>query len=249
MAEAAAGESHHSPLAQFMIHKIIPFEVGGVDVSYTNSALAMTAAVVLVSVFLVFGMRRGALVPGRWQLLAEMGYEFVANMIRENVGQEGRRYFPFIFTLFVFILLGNMLGLIPYGFTFTSHIIVTFAMAFVVFIGVTVLGLARHGLHFFSFFVPPGVPIAMWPLLIPIEVISYLSRPISLSVRLFANMLAGHTLLKVIGGFVAALGIFGIAPLALLVALIGLELVIAFLQAYVFAILTCLYINDAIHLH
>jgi F-type H+-transporting ATPase subunit a len=239
----------HSPLEQFEIHRLIPIEVGGVDISFNNSALFMVATLAIGSAFLVLGMRRRAVVPGRVQSLAEMTYEFVASLIRDTIGSEGRRYFPLIFTLFVFILLGNMLGLLPYGFTFTSHIIVTFALAFVIFIGVTILGLARHGLHFFSFFVPPGVPIAMWPLLIPIEIISYLSRPISLSVRLFANMLAGHTLLKVIGGFVAALGIFGIAPLALLVALTGLELVIAFLQAYVFAILTCLYINDAIHLH
>jgi F-type H+-transporting ATPase subunit a len=240
----------HSPLEQFEIHRLIPIEVGGVDIAFSNSALFMVASLAVGSAFLVLGMRRRAVVPGRIQSLAEMTYEFIGGLIRDTIGGgEGRRYFPFIFTLFVFILLGNMLGLVPYGFTFTSHIIVTFALALVVFVGVTILGLVRHGLHFFSFFVPPGVPVAMWPLLIPIEVISYLSRPISLSVRLFANMMAGHTLLKVIAGFVAALGIFGIAPLALLVALTGLELVIAFLQAYVFAILTCLYINDAIHLH
>ncbi len=149
----------------------------------------------------------------------------------------------------MFILIGNLFGMLPYAFTFTSHIIVTLAMAMVVFVGVTILGFAKHGIHFFSFFVPPGAPLAMWPLLIPIEVISYLSRPISLSVRLFANMLAGHTLLKVIAGFIAVLGVAGIAPLALVVALTGLEILIAFLQAYVFAILTCLYINDALHLH
>jgi F-type H+-transporting ATPase subunit a len=239
----------HSPLEQFEIHRLIPIEIGGVDVSFNNSALFMVATLALGSAFLVLGMRRQAVVPGRIQSLAEMTYEFVAGLIRDTIGGEGRRYFPLIFTLFVFILFGNVLGLLPYGFTFTSHIVVTFALAIVIFIGVTILGFARHGLHFFSFFVPPGVPWAMWFLLVPIEIISYLSRPISLSVRLFANMLAGHTLLKVIGGFVAALGIFGIAPLALLVALTGLELVIAFLQAYVFAILTCLYINDAIHLH
>jgi F-type H+-transporting ATPase subunit a len=239
----------HSPLEQFEIHRLVPLEIGGVDVSFTNSALFMVASLAIGSAYLLLGMRRRAVVPGRLQSLAELTYEFVGGLIRDTIGSEGRRYFPFIFSLFVFILLGNVLGLLPYGFTFTSHIIVTFAMALVVFVGVTILGLAKHGMHFFSFFVPPGVPVAMWPLLIPIEIISYLSRPISLSVRLFANMLAGHTLLKVIAGFVAALGIFGIAPLALLVALTGLELVIAFLQAYVFAILTCLYINDAIHLH
>lgn len=203
----------------------------------------------LVSAFMILGMRRSAIVPGRWQCAAELAYEFVAGLLRDTVGQEGRKYFPFVFTLFMFILCGNLLGMVPYSFTFTSHIIVTFALAFVIFIGVTVLGFAKHGMHFFSFFVPPGTPLPMYPLLIPIEVISYLSRPISLSVRLFANMLAGHTLLKVIAGFVAALGFFGVLPLAFVVALTGLEILIAFLQAYVFTILTCLYINDALHLH
>ena len=162
--------------------------------------------------------------PGRLQSIAEMSYEFVAGLISDTVGAEGKRYFPFVFTLFMFVLRGNLLGMIPYSFTFPSHIIVTFAMAAVVFIGVTILGLVKHKMHFFSFFVPPGVPVAMWPLLIPIEIISYLSRPISLSVRLFANMLAGHTLLKVIGGFVFGLGaitfgVGGLLPLALMVAL------------------------------
>jgi F-type H+-transporting ATPase subunit a len=198
---------------------------------------------------MVFGTRRGQLVPGRLQSISELSYEFVANLIRDTVGNEGRRYFPLLFTLFMFILFGNLLGMVPYSFTFTSQIIVTFTMAIVVFAGVTALGFVRHGVHFFSFFVPPGAPIWMWPLLIPIEVISYLSRPISLSVRLFANMLAGHTLLKVIAGFVALMGVFGVLPLALVVALTGLEILIAFLQAYVFTILTCLYINDALHLH
>jgi len=247
MAEAGA----HSPLEQFEIKSIFPAgghgEIG--TLTFTNSSLTMVAALVLISAFLILGMRRGALVPGRMQSLAEMSYEFIAGLISDTVGAEGRRYFPIIFTLFMFILFGNLLGMLPYSFTFTSHIIVTFALALIVFIGVTVLAVAKHGLHFFSFFVPPGAPLAMWPLLIPIEVISYLSRPISLSVRLFANMLAGHTLLKVIAGFIGLLGVFGILPFALVVALTGLEILIAFLQAYVFAILTCLYINDALHLH
>ena len=169
--------------------------------------------------------------------------------MKDTVGTEGRKYFPFVFTIFMFVLIGNMVGMIPYSFTFTSHIIVTFALAAIVFIGVTVLGFVKHGLRFFSFFVIPGLPWYMLPLLIPIEVISYLSRPISLSVRLFANMLAGHTLLKVFAGFVVSLGFAGFLPLAFIVALTGLEILIAFLQAYVFAILTCLYINDALHLH
>jgi F-type H+-transporting ATPase subunit a len=243
-----------SPLEQFKIKPLIDIQAGSLDLSYTNSSLFMTIALVLGSSILILGMSRAAIVPGRMQSVAELMYEFVANLIRDTIGSEGRKYFPFVFSLFVFILLGNMLGMIPYAFTFTSHIIVTIMLALVVFIGVTILGFAKHGLHFFSFFVPPGVPGPMLLLLVPIEVISYLSRPISLSVRLFANMLAGHTLIKVIAGFVfglgaVTLGIGGILPLALVTALTALELLIAFLQAYVFAILTCLYINDALHLH
>ena len=240
----------HSPLEQFTIKPLLePIKIGGYDVSFTNSSLFMVLTIILATVFLAGGMRRRAMVPGRWQSMAELSYEFIANMVRDNVGSEGRRFFPFVFTLFMFILFGNMLGMLPYGFTFTSHIIVTFTLAMVVFVGVTVLGFVKHGIGFVKFFAPSGVPIFIMPLLIPIEIISYLSRPISLSVRLFANMLAGHTLLKVFGGFVIALGVAGVVPFAFLVALMGLELLIAFLQAYVFAILTCLYINDALHLH
>ena len=237
------------PLEQFEVHTIAPLKIGGVDVSFTNSSLYMIVAVAAVSIFVLLGTRHRALVPGRWQTTVELSYDFIAGIIRETIGAQGRRYFPLIFTLFMFILFSNMLGMVPYSFTVTSQIIVTFAMSAIVFIGVTILGFAKHGFRFFSFFVPPGAPIAMWPLLIPIEIISYLSRPISLSVRLFANMLAGHTLLKVIAGFIYSLSFFGILPLALVVALTGLEILIAFLQAYVFAILTCLYINDALHLH
>jgi F-type H+-transporting ATPase subunit a len=240
----------HSPLAQFEIKTLVPLQLGDANVSFTNSALFMALAIILVTLFMVLGMRKQALVPGRWQSMAEMSYEFVGNLLRDTVGSEGRRYFPFIFTLFMFILFGNMLGMVPYSFTFTSHIIVTFAMAIVVFIGVTILGFVKHGLHFLTFFVPPGVSVVLWPLMIPIEFISYLSRPISLSVRLFANLTAGHTMLKVFAGFVVSLGIVGgVLPFAFVVALTGLELLIAFLQAYVFTILTCFYINDALHLH
>ena len=244
-----AADGGHSPLEQFVIKPIVPVEIGGVDVSFTNSALFMTIAVVVATVFLVLGMRRSDIVPGRWQAAVELSYDFIAGLLRDTVGAEGRKYFPIIFTLFMFVLLGNLLGMVPYSFTFTSHIVVTFAMAIMIFIGVTILGFVRHGMHFFSFFAPPGTPVVMLPLLVPIEIISYLSRPISLSVRLFANMLAGHTLIKVIAGFIALLGVAGVLPFALVVALTGLEILIAFLQAYVFAILTCLYINDAIHLH
>ena len=240
----------HSPLAQFEIKTLVPLKMGEIDVSFTNSSTFMVLTVLTVSIFLLFGMRRAALVPGRWQSMAELSYVFIANLVRDTVGAEGRTYFPFIFTIFMFVLFGNLWGMIPYSFTFTSHIIVTFAMALVIFVGVTLIAIAKHKLHFLTFFMPPGVPMYMAPLLIPIEIISYLSRPISLSVRLFANMLAGHTLLKVFAGFVISLGIAaGWLPLVFIVALTGLEIVIAFLQAFVFAILTCLYLNDALHLH
>jgi F-type H+-transporting ATPase subunit a len=210
----------------------------------------MVLTVAAISLFLTLGMRRRSLVPGRWQSLAEISYEFIAGMIRDNVGSEGSKYFPFVFSLFMFILFANLIGLIPYAFTFTSHIAVTFAMALVVFLGVTVIAIARHGLHFFSFFLPTGVPMVMAPVLVPIEVLSYLSRPISLSIRLFANMMAGHTMMKVFAGFIIPLGILGgWAPLTVDVALTAFEFLVAFLQAYVFTVLTCLYLNDAIHLH
>ena len=239
----------HSPLAQFEIKQLIPMQIGDLDASFTNSSLFMVLTVLGVSAFLVLGMRKNAHIPGRWQSMAELSYMFIANLMKDTVGNEGRAYFPFIFTVFMFVLFGNLLGMMPYSFTFTSHIVVTFTMALFVFIGVPIIALVKHKMHFFTFFMPPGVPMYMAPLLIPIEIISYLSRPISLSVRLFANMLAGHTLLKVFAGFVISLGLAGIAPLVFVVALTGLEFVIAFLQAYVFAILTCLYLNDALHLH
>jgi F-type H+-transporting ATPase subunit a len=242
----AAGQS---PLSQFEIKRWVPIEIGDVDVSLTNSAAFMVLTVVAIGVFLILGMRRPAIVPGRWQSMVELSYVFIANLVKDTVGTEGRPYFPFIFTVFMFVLVGNLIGMVPYGFTFTSHIIVTLTMAMVVFLGVTVIALIKHKIHFFTFFMPPGVPLIMAPLLVPIEIISYLSRPMSLSVRLFANMLAGHTLLKVFAGFVVSLGLFGVFPLAFVVVLTGLEIVIAFLQAFVFTILTCLYLNDALHLH
>ncbi|MDP7101384.1 MAG: F0F1 ATP synthase subunit A, partial [Rhodospirillales bacterium] len=194
-------------------------------------------------------VRPRAGIPGRWQLLAELCYQFIAKMVNDNIGKEGHPYFPFIFTIFVFVLFGNFIGMLPYSFTFTSHIAVTLTMALVIFSLVTVIAFIKHGFHFFSFFLPAGVPIVLSPLMIAIEVISYFTRPLSLSIRLFANMMAGHTLLKVVGGFVVPLGIFGVVPVAGLVAVTGLEFLIAFLQAYIFTILTCIYINDAINLH
>ncbi len=240
----------HSPMEQFEIKRLLDFHIGSLDASYTNSALWMSIAVALAFFVFVIGAQKKALVPGRLQSIGELGYDFIAGMVRDNVGNAGKKYFPFVLTLFVFILFCNLLGLVPYAFTPTSHIIVTFAMAAVVFVGVTIIGFARHGVHFLSLFVPKGVPFVLLLLLVPIEIISYFIRPFSLSIRLFANMLAGHTMLKVFGGFVVMLGVLaGWAPLAFLVAFTGLELLIAFLQAYVFAILTCLYLNDSIHLH
>ncbi len=239
-----------NPLAQFEVKTLIPIHLGDVNASLTNSGFFMVVTVAAVSLFVILGMRNRALVPGRWQSMTELSYEFIAGMVRDNVGSEGRKYFPFIFSLFMFILFANLIGLIPYSFTFTSHIVVTFAMALVIFLSVTVIAIARHGLHFFSFFLPTGVPLIMAPLLVPIEILSYLSRPISMSIRLFANMMAGHTMMKVFAGFIIPLGILGgWAPLAIDVALTVFELLVAFLQAYVFTILTCLYLNDAIKLH
>jgi F-type H+-transporting ATPase subunit a len=237
------------PLEQFEIKTLVPIHVGGVDASFTNPSLFMVIAITAVTLFLTVGMRKRELVPGRWQSMSEMMYQFVASMVRENVGHEGRAYFPFIFTLFMFILFANLIGLIPTFFTVTSQIIVTFALAAVVFLGVTIIALAKHGFKFFSYFVPQGTPLVMMPLLVPIEVISYLARPVTLSLRLFANMMAGHTMLKVFAGFVVLLGVFGVAPMVVIVALYGLELLVALLQAYVFAILTSLYLHDALHLH
>jgi F-type H+-transporting ATPase subunit a len=241
----------HSPLAQFEIKPIGgPIHIGGLDVSFTNSALWMVIAVAAITVFMVLGTRKQAIVPGRWQSLCEGMYDFISNMLRDNVGNEGRAYFPFVFSLFMFILFANVLGLLPGAFTVTSHIIVTFGMAAFIFLMVTIIGIVRHGLHFFTYFAPQGAPMWLMPLMIPIEIISYLIRPMTLSIRLFANMVAGHVMLAVIGSFAFALGIWaGWVPIAAVTALFGLELMIACLQAYVFAILTCIYLHDAIHLH
>ncbi|HEC91030.1 MAG TPA: F0F1 ATP synthase subunit A [Alphaproteobacteria bacterium] len=238
------------PLEQFNINTLVPIKLGSVDASLTNSGLYMILTVIAVTLFLTLSIRRRGMVPGRWQSLAELSYEFIAGMLRDNVGPEGRVYFPFVFSLFMFILFANLIGLVPYSFTTTSHIIVTFAMAIFVFGGVTTIGLIRHKLRFFTYFMPPGVPVVMAPILIPIEIVSYLSRPVSLSIRLFANMMAGHTMLMVFAAFVIPLGfIGGWAPLTVNVALTGFEFLVAVLQAYVFTVLTCIYLHDAIHLH
>lgn len=237
------------PLQQFRIERLVEIDVAGIDVSFTNSSLWMVIAVIVATLFLTMTMRARGTIPTRGQMLAEMLYGAVANMVRDNVGSGGQPYFPFIFTLFIFVLFGNLLGMIPGSFTFTSHIAVTFAMATIIFVAVTIIGIAKHGFKFCSLFFPHGAPLWTAVILIPIELVSYLSRPISLSVRLFANMTVGHVILKVIGGFVVALGVFGIIPLAGLVAITALEFMIAVIQAYVFAILSCIYLHDALHLH
>ena len=241
----------HSPLAQFQIHPLGgPIHIGGLDVSFTNSSLWMVIVVAAVTAFMLLGTRKQAIVPGRWQSLCEGMYDFVSNMLKDNVGNEGRRFFPFVFTLFMFILFANVLGLLPGAFTVTSHIIVTFGMAAFIFLMVTIVGLVRHGFRFFTYFAPEGAPMWLMPVMIPIEIISYLIRPMTLSIRLFANMVAGHVMLAVIGGFAFALGVWaGWLPVAVVTLLFGLELLIACLQAYVFTVLTCIYLHDAIHLH
>jgi F-type H+-transporting ATPase subunit a len=241
------------PIHQFDIHRIIPINFGGWDVSFTNASAFMLLAVLLTVGFFMVATRERSLVPSRLQSMAEVSYEFIAGMLRDTIGREGMRFFPFVFTLFMFIFFCNMLGMIPGAFTVTSHIVVTAALAGVVFLTVLVVGFAKNGLHFFKLFVPSGVPIYILPLVTMIEIISFLSRPVSHSVRLFANMLAGHITLKVFGGFVVMLlgaGSFAaLAPLPLLaaVALTALEFLVAFLQAYVFTMLTCMYLNDALH--
>ncbi len=239
-----------NPMLQFEIKRLIKLDLFGLDASFTNSSLFMVIAVFLITLLTIWGMRGRALVPTRMQSVAELSYEFVANMVRDNVGSAGQKYFPFVFSLFMFVLFTNMLGMVPYSFTVTSQIIVTFALAALVFIGVTIIGFAKHGLGFLKFLVPSGAPAVLLPMLVVVEAISYLTRPLSLSVRLFANMMAGHAMLKVFGAFVVGLGFLGgWAPLAFMVAFTGLEILVAFLQAYVFAILTCIYLNDALHMH
>jgi F-type H+-transporting ATPase subunit a len=244
------------PIHQFQIIDLFPIaKVGNTEIAFTNSAAFMMLAVVGITAFLVAATAKRGLVPSRLQSAAELSYEFVASTVRGTAGAEGMKFFPFVFTLFMFILTLNMIGLIPYTFTVTSHIIVTAALAVTVFMTVLGYGLWRHGLHFFNLFVPKGVPIYILPLIVFIEILSFLSRPISHSVRLFANMLAGHITLKVFAGFIVLMGgamgmvgwAGGVLPFAMIVILFALETLVAFLQAYVFAILTCIYLNDAIH--
>jgi len=240
-----------NPMHQFEVYRIGPeINLGSINLSYTNASFFMTLSAITILFLLFLGTKKKLLIPSKIQLITEISYTFIAKMINDTAGSSAKAFFPFIFTLFMFVLFCNMIGMLPYSFTVTSHIIVTFMLAAIVFVGVTIIGFIKHGIKYLELFVPKGVPIALLPLIIVIEIISYLSRPVSLSVRLFANMMAGHTMLKVFGGFIISLGLLGgWLPLSFTVALIGLEILVAFLQAYVFAILTCIYLNDALNLH
>jgi len=239
-----------NPMHQFEVYRIGPeIYLGAVNLSFTNASLFMAISAITILFLLFLGTKKKLLIPSKTQFITEMSYMFIAKMINDTAGSSAKQFFPFIFTLFMFVLFCNMIGMLPYSFTVTSHIIVTFMLAAIVFIGVTIIGFIKHGIKYLELFVPKGVPIILLPLIIVIEIISYLSRPVSLSVRLFANMMAGHTMLKVFGGFVISLGLLGgWLPLSFSVALTGLEILVAFLQAYVFAILTCIYLNDALNL-
>ena len=244
------------PIKQFVVEPLIPFQMGGVDLSFTNSSLWMVIGALASVTLLSLATRKKALVPGRLQVTAEILYEFIAGMIRENTGPKGRQYFPLIFTLFIVVLMGNVLGLIPHSFTYTSHIIVTFTLAALIFFTVTIFGVVNHGLKFFTLFAPPGVPLVLQFLIVPIEILSFMIRPITLSVRLFANMVAGHLMLKVFAGFstmLLGLGLGGVAlglvPMVFNIAIYALELLVALLQAYIFAILSAIYLKDTVDLH
>lgn len=246
MATPEHGEKIIDPIHQFVINRIIPIDIGGLDISFTNSALWAVIATVCASLLFIMAPRN--LIPTRLQSVAESIYEVVDNMTHEVLHENARTYFPFVLTLFVFILFANVLGLIPYSFTVTSHIVITLALALVVFIGATIIGFIRNGFGYLKLFVPSGVPVLLLPLVVVIEIVSYFIRPMSLSIRLFANMMAGHMMLKVMAGFVVMLGVTaGWLPLAAMVGLMGLELLVAALQAYVFALLTCMYLSDAMH--
>jgi len=240
-----------NPMHQFNVYRIGPeIKLGSLDISFTNASLFMALSSLTIIILFFLGIKKKTIIPDKIQLLTELSYTFVSKMISDTAGSKAKPYFGLIFSLFMFVLFCNMLGMIPYSFTVTSHIIVTFVLATFVFIGVTIIGFLKHGLGYLKLFVPSGVPALLLPLIVVIEIISYLSRPVSLSVRLFANMMAGHTMLKVFGGFVISLGLIGgWLPLSFSVALTGLEILVAFLQAYVFAILTCIYLNDALNLH
>jgi F-type H+-transporting ATPase subunit a len=241
------------PLHQFVVKPIFenhPFSLFGFDLSFTNSSAAVLMAVLVIYAILALGARNKKLVPNRLQAIGELSYKLVGDMIDNNTGRQGQQYFPFVFSVFLFVLTGNLLGMIPGMFTFTSHIIATFVIAALVFLFVTIVGFVRHGVKFFTIFAPQDIPKVLLLPLIIVELISYLSRPFSLAIRLFANMMAGHTMMKVFAGFVAILGAFwGIVPMFVNVILTGFEIVVSVLQAYIFTVLTCVYLHDAVHLH
>lgn len=244
------------PLHQFVIEPWIPLEVGGIDISFTNSSFWMTVAVLSSTLFFAGAMSRKNLIPGQLQYFAESIYNFVGNMIRANIGAHGQRYFSFVFTVFLFVLMGNLLGMLPFSFTYTSHLAVTGALSLLIFVIVTILGFVNHGAKFLTLFCPSGTPLMIMPLIIPIEIISYISRPITLALRLFINMMVGHLMLKVIAGFcvmmagAGAVGVVGaLFPMAFNIVMIGFEVFIALIQAYVFALLTCIYLKDTVELH
>lgn len=240
----------HNPLDQFKIKNLINIELFGYDISFTNSALFMLFSATIILLFFSIALKKKDLIPSKLQLVAEMTYSMILDMTKKNAGEKALKYTPLIFTLFLFILISNLLGMLPYGFTTTSHISITFFLASCLFILITLIGFIRHGMHFLSLFLPSGTPAWLAPLMIIIELFAYLARPVSLSLRLSANMIAGHVLIKVIAGFVVSLAIyFKIIPIPLIVILIGFEIFVALLQAYIFAILTCVYLNDAINLH
>jgi len=245
-----------NPIYQFVIQNKVDLSIAGVDVSFTNSAMWMVIGLVVSTAFLFLASRKKAMVPNRLQMTAEMLYMFIADMVRDTIGAKGARYFPFIFTLFIFVLMGNLLGLVPYSFTYTSHLAVTGGLALIVFVMVILFGLFNHGLKFFSLFAPAGAPWFIYPVLVPIEIVSFFVRPLTLSVRLFANMMAGHIILKVVAGFaIAAAGVgggyvvLGIFPVLVNFLMIAFEFLVAVIQAYVFAILTCVYLKDTVELH
>lgn len=247
--ERPDAEGFKTPLHQFEVKTLVPFHVGKYDLSFTNASLCMVLTVALIFTFFLLSFRKRRLVPTKLQAIGEMIYKFVVYQLEETTGEEGRPYFPFVFSLFLFILGANLFGMVPYAYTVTSQIVVTFTLAMMVFILITGIGIIRHGRNFITYFVPEGVPKILFPLIVPIELISYLSRPISLSIRLFANMMAGHTMLKVFAMFTIVLGLWGVAPLILNMLLTMFEIMVAILQAYVFTILTCIYLHDALYLH
>lgn len=238
-----------NPFHQFEVFPIIKLSLAGYDISFTNSALFMMLAVLLISGFFFLASRNINLIPGKLQSFAEILIQFIESTLSESAGAKAKPFFPFVFTLFMFILTLNLLGMMPYGFTVTSHIIITFALAAVIFMTVTLTGIIKHGTHFFSLFLPQGTPLWLSPILFVIELLSFLSRPISLSIRLAGNMLAGHVLLKVLASFVIMMGASGVIPIPFMTIMVGFEFFVAILQAYIFTILTCVYLNDAINLH